>query len=503
MRKQEKQHAKARARKEEQKEAEAAMRAKAEYIDPRTSEKIMKVAKEQQEEEEEREAAARDMAGGLSVPVASGAGAGADGPATEALMRAAQRAEEGALGGDDEEADDDFEFGGEDGLRLDSEGGFVEVMAVEGGDAEDEELVRRFMGQSAEDRRTLGDMVLERLGAAGGGAGEGAGGGEGDDLMEDSLSGKFGSKVVRVYKEVGAFLRRYKSGKLPKVFKMLPGLADWEELLAVTEPETWSPHAVSAATRIFASNLGSVRAQRFMNLVLLPAFRQDVHENKKLNYHLFQALRKALYKPAAFFKGFLLPLAASGDCSLMEARVVGAVLAKFSIPPMHSAVALMKLALAPYFAANSVLIRALVNKKYALPLPVIDALVDHFMRFQGVQGQLPVIWHQSLLSFAQRYKTHLTREQKGRLRDLLQRHLHPKMGPEIRREIFESPCRGEAPPAGAGGGSLEGVAPSILDVTSVEDGKEDGSSAPGGAGGSGVRLIGGPVDLLKGMAPMT
>jgi len=40
-----------------------------------------------------------------------------------------------------------------------------------------------------------------------------------------------------------------------------------------------------------------------------------------------------------------------------------------------------------------VLIRCLVNKKYALPLPVIDALVDHFMRFQGVPGPLPVIWH--------------------------------------------------------------------------------------------------------------
>lgn len=30
--------------------------------------------------------------------------------------------------------------------------------------------------------------------------------------------------------------------------------------------------------------------------------------SRKLNYHLYQALKKAMYKPAAFFKGILLPL---------------------------------------------------------------------------------------------------------------------------------------------------------------------------------------------------
>lgn len=38
--------------------------------------------------------------------------------------------------------------------------------------------------------------------------------------------------------------------------------------------------------------------------------REDIHENKKLNIHLYNCLKKSLYKPAAFFKGFLFPLAA-------------------------------------------------------------------------------------------------------------------------------------------------------------------------------------------------
>jgi essential nuclear protein 1 len=62
------------------------------------------------------------------------------------------------------------------------------------------------------------------------------------------------------------------------------------------------------ATRIFASNLTERMAQRFYNLVLLPRVRDDIAEYKRLNFHLYQALRKALFKPAAFMKGFLLPL---------------------------------------------------------------------------------------------------------------------------------------------------------------------------------------------------
>lgn len=55
------------------------------------------------------------------------------------------------------------------------------------------------------------------------------------------------------------------------------------------------------------------------------------------------ALKKALYKPAAFFKGILVPLCEDG-CSLREAVIIGSVLAKVSIPMLHSAAALLKLA---------------------------------------------------------------------------------------------------------------------------------------------------------------
>jgi essential nuclear protein 1 len=49
---------------------------------------------------------------------------------------------------------------------------------------------------------------------------------------------------------------------------------------------------------------------------------------------------------------------------------------------------------------NSLFIRILLDKKYALPYKVVDALVYHFMRFKTESRELPVLWHQV---FAQRF----------------------------------------------------------------------------------------------------
>ena len=44
-------------------------------------------------------------------------------------------------------------------------------------------------------------------------------------------------------------------------------------------------------------------AQRFNHLVLLPRIRDDIGQYKRLNDHLYRALKKALFKPGAWFKG--------------------------------------------------------------------------------------------------------------------------------------------------------------------------------------------------------
>ena len=91
------------------------------------------------------------------------------------------------------------------------------------------------------------------------------------------------------------------------------------------------------------------------------------------------ALKKSVYKPAAFFKGILLPLCKEG-CTLREAVIVASVLQRVSIPVHHSAVAIHKLAqMKEYNGAASIFIKTLLNKKYSLPAPVITSLINHFV----------------------------------------------------------------------------------------------------------------------------
>ena len=203
--------------------------------------------------------------------------------------------------------------------------------------------------------------------------------------------------------------------------------------------------------------------------MILDRVREDIHETKKLNVHLYKTLKKALYKPAAFFKGFLFPLISCGTCTLREAHIVSSVLVRVSIPVLHSAAALLRLTeiaaeqtsvSTESAGATNIFIRVLLEKKYALPYKVIDSLVFHFLRFRVMKPangstpmtktenlglrdlKLPVLWHQCLLAFAQRYRNDITEDQREALLDLLLVQGHKDIGPEVRRELLEGRGRG-------------------------------------------------------------
>lgn len=204
-----------------------------------------------------------------------------------------------------------------------------------------------------------------------------------------------------MYEGVGQVLAKYRSGKVPKAFKVIPQFRNWEELALLTKPDQWSAAATFRATKIFVSGLNEKMAQRFFNLLLLPRIRDDIDTYQRLNFHLYQALRKALFKPGAFFKGFLIPLCESGDCTLREATIVGSVLARHSVPVLHSCAAMLMIAEMEYTGANSIFLRIFLDKKYALPYRVVDALVHHFLKFRNEDRELPVLWHQAFLTFVQ------------------------------------------------------------------------------------------------------
>ena len=65
---------------------------------------------------------------------------------------------------------------------------------------------------------------------------------------------------------------------------------------------------------------------------MLPGFVYYISEYKRLNFHLYMALKKALFKPGTWFKGILIWLCESGTCTLCEAIIVGSSITKCSIP---------------------------------------------------------------------------------------------------------------------------------------------------------------------------
>ncbi|GHJ84983.1 hypothetical protein NliqN6_1385 [Naganishia liquefaciens] len=331
--------------------------------------------------------------------------------------------------------------------------------------ADDDKLVA---GDEEEGGRTLADIIFEKMGEQAAAQAEGKIPGVGAVPAQPThadggrLDPRVGlnPKVVEVYTKVGILLSRYKSGSLPRALKILPSLPHWAQLLALTNPAQWTPHAAYACTRIFVSNLKPAEVQVFLQGILLDQVRDNIADQEKakggktggrLDVQLYEALKKGLYKPAAWFKGILFPLCESG-CSLKEATVVASVLSKVSVPVLHSAAALMRLAGMDYSGPNSLFIRVLLDKKYALPYKVVDALVFHYIRLANSsrskdgEDKLPVLWHQSLLVFVQRYGSDLTPEQKDALLDVIRARPHPSISAEIRREILNSVVRGEPRP---------------------------------------------------------
>lgn len=301
----------------------------------------------------------------------------------------------------------------------------------------DEDAFERFMNKDNGPRQTLADIIQDKINEKRT---------EIDTMYSDADSlarQDLDPRVVEMYQGVGKILSKYRSGKVPKAFKVIAQFRNWEDLIILTEPEHWSAAAVFQATRIFTANLKEKLAQRFFNQVLLPRVRDDIDTFQRLNFHLYQALRKALFKPGAFFKGFLLPLCESGNCSLREAIIIGSVLARNSIPILHSSAVMLKIAEMEFSGANSIFLRVFFDKKYALPFRVVDAVVFHFLQFKKETRELPVLWHQAFLTFVQRYRSHVSSEQKEALLELLKFQVHHKITPEIRRELQHAKCRDE------------------------------------------------------------
>ncbi|KAL0216683.1 hypothetical protein P9112_008867 [Eukaryota sp. TZLM1-RC] len=299
-------------------------------------------------------------------------------------------------------------------------------------DAEDEAALSAFFGHhdipslddsapQQEEGRNLADMILQKISE--------------HEASKNQEPTSLDPEVVDLFRGLGTFMKGYRSGKVPKSLKMLPVLKNWEEVLEISDPFSWTPNGVERLNRVMVSTMKAKTLQRFFENYLLPIVQEDIVENKKLNYHLYQALKKCVYKPVAFYKGLILPLLESGRVSNREAIIIGSILKKVSIPGVHSAVALLKMLQIEWHPPVSFFIRILLDKKYNLPASVISQVSQWFIGFSSTKISLPVVWHQSLLTFVERYKRDINVEDKDSLLRLIKAHHHPSFASLIRTEL--------------------------------------------------------------------
>lgn len=292
----------------------------------------------------------------------------------------------------------------------------------------EEKALELFMPKSQHEQLTLTDIIMKRVVKF-----------ENDNISdlgtEKMIQRKIPKQIISVYKDVGNVLSKWRSGKLPKAFKIIPILSDWEEILYLTSPDDWTPHATYQATKLFASQAKASICQRYYNLVLLPKVREDIRMNKKLNFHLYQSVRKALFKSQAFMRGFFLPLCMD-ECRAREALILGGIIAKNSIPIIQSALAIYKILDLEYSGPVHYFLKILLNKRYALPVKVVNKLIQHFSKFENDPRNMPVIWHQTFLVFVQRYHKNLSKEDKLLLKKVLKKQFHKDITPIIRKQLF-------------------------------------------------------------------
>lgn len=338
--------------------------------------------------------------------------------------------------------------------------------------ADDQNLFLKWSSSNASAGASLADLTLQAFKAL---STEQEGIPEVEEAVVHPPQDSIHPQVASMYKQLGTLLSQYKSGKLPKPFKVLPALKQWHQTLVLTRPDQWTPHAVHQATRLFVSAGKPPMIQAFLQHILLPHIRISIFDTNRIHPHLFMALKKALYKPAAFFKGLLFPMCyiasedagsdahiVLGQCmkkrlaqcerlgpyTLREAVLIGSLLNKMSIPMLHSAAALMKLASTKsqkdnfqslYSGIKCIFMRILIDKKYTLPYRVLETLIEYFCIFgsySNTSDHMTVLWYQALLSFVQRYKHDFEDTHVKCLLLLIQEQLvHPILSKEIAREL--------------------------------------------------------------------
>lgn len=169
------------------------------FVDSKLSKKILSAARKQKRELEDE-----------------------FGPTPAEAYGGAKRQRTTKLSDPTEDSSDNDESEAEDTLEPDS---FYENIEI---NEEDEKALELFMSENPQPRRTLADIIMEKI-----------------TEKQTELQSQFSDaqsmqlqdidpRVKQMYEGVRDVLRKYRSGKIPKAFKIVPNLRNWEQILFIT-----------------------------------------------------------------------------------------------------------------------------------------------------------------------------------------------------------------------------------------------------------------------------
>lgn len=79
--------------------------------------------------------------------------------------------------------------------------------------------------------------------------------------------------IIISKKRIGEHLGSYHSGgRLPKTFKIIPSLTNWDEILLLTKPLLWTPQATFEATKVFLTNIKATQIKQYVIFILTVKF---------------------------------------------------------------------------------------------------------------------------------------------------------------------------------------------------------------------------------------
>ncbi|KAM7533830.1 hypothetical protein Aperf_G00000115587 [Anoplocephala perfoliata] len=240
---------------------------------------------------------------------------------------------------------------------------------------------------------------------------------------------------IRLLKDV---LTHYRSGPLPKTVKMLPHLPGYDNLLEMLAPLEWTNHVYPKIVKVFASK-GGEQAMHFYENYLLPKVRSDIAANHHLCVQLFDALILSIFRTQEFLSSIFLPWIRS-EMTKTEGVILAHLVKKASIRAHFASVALVLALEEDFSIPRSLVIEAILNKRYFLPEKAIGCLIKYFVSFvekdcsmhYTAEGRMPVTWFRSLLTFLEFYREGISADERRELVRVCRRHQHPSITPEIR-----------------------------------------------------------------------